>query len=231
MRSSVIAVSPYTLLDSVSYRGATLSLYRRGEQFSIRVDKGELMNSGQHNSEDVLAELACAHVQGIPEPRLLVGGLGLGYTLRAALDHSGPDANITVSELVPAVVRWNREHFGHLAGHPLDDARVQVLEQDVDKVMKKHKQGFDAIMLDVDNGPDGFTRDDNDSLYGYRSLTCAYEALKPGGVLTVWSAARDTGFTQRMLKVGFDVEERQVHARPGKRGSRHNIWIGIRPMS
>lgn len=210
-------------------QGATLRLYQRGEEFSIRVDKqGELMNSRLHHSEDVLAELACEHVQGILEPRLLVGGLGLGFTLRAALDHCGPTARITVSELAPSVVRWNRQHLGHLAGYPLDDPRVDVLIDDVGKVMLAHRHTYDAIMLDVDNGPDGFTREDNDALYGIPGLNRAYDALKPGGVLTVWSSDPDRAFTQRMLKVGFRVSKQRVRARNNRRGHKHNIWIGIR---
>jgi len=222
-------VNPYVLIDTASDCGTTLRLYQRGEEYSIRVDRqGELMNSRLHNSEDALAELACEHIAGRDAPQLLVGGLGMGFTLAAALSHTSPSARITVSELVPAVVRWNREHLGGIAGFPLDDARVQVVEQDVGKVMQQHQNGFDAIMLDVDNGPDGFTRDDNDALYGLRGLNHAYDALKPGGVLTVWSAFTDTAFTQRMLKIGFQVEERRVHAHTANRGTKHNIWIGVR---
>jgi len=222
-------VNPYVLIDTASDRGTTLRLYQRGEEYSIRVDRqGELMNSRLHNSEDALAELACEHITGRDAPQLLVGGLGMGFTLAAALSHTSPSARITVSELMPAVVRWNREHLGSIAGFPLDDERVQVIEQDVGKVMQQHQNGFDAIMLDVDNGPDGFTRDDNDALYGLRGLNHAYNALKPGGVITVWSAFTDTAFTQRMLKIGFQVEERRVHAHTANRGTKHNIWIGIR---
>jgi len=221
---------PFDEIDKASDHGGIMRLYQRGDEWSIRVDKqGELMNSRAHNSEDVLAELACKLIEGRPSPHLLVGGLGMGFTLRSALDHSVQDATVTVSELVPAVVRWNREHLGVLAGFPLDDPRVVVLEQDVGRVMREHEEGFDAIMLDVDNGPDGFTREDNDSLYGYPGLNNAYDALKPGGVLTVWSAAPDTSFAQRMMKVGFDVEERRVRAVATESGGRHTIWIGTRP--
>jgi len=221
---------PFDEIDKASDHGGIMRLYQRGDEWSIRVDKqGELMNSRAHNSEDVLAELACAHVSGRTAVHLLVGGLGMGFTLRAALDHAGPDATVTVSELVPAVVRWNREHLGALAGFPLDDPRVVVLEQDVARVMREHEECFDAIMLDVDNGPDAFTREDNESLYGYPGLNNAYDALRPGGVLTVWSAAPDVSFAQRMMKVGFDVEERRVRAVATESGGRHTIWIGIRP--
>lgn len=222
-------VKPYILIDTASDHGTTLQLYQRDDEFSIRVDKqGELMNNRLHHSEDALAELACEHVTGVEDPHLLVGGLGMGFTLAAALSHTSLTARITVSELMPAVVCWNRKYLGRIAGFPLSDKRVHVVEQDVGKVMREHKNGFDAIMLDVDNGPDGFTRDDNDALYGLRGLNNAYEALKPGGVLTVWSACTDTAFTQRMLKIGFNVEERRVRAYTAKIGRRHNIWIGVR---
>lgn len=223
---------PYRQLDSVTAHGSTLRLYRRGDEFSIRVDKaGELMNSRAHHSEDVLACLACEHLAGREAPHLLVGGLGMGFTLRAALTHSGPSARVTVSELIPAVVRWNRVYLGAVAGFPLDDARVHVMEQDVGRVMREHKNSFDAIMLDVDNGPDAFTREDNDSLYSLTGLNHAYDALRPDGVLTVWSAAPDTAFTQRMMKVGFDVGQRRVRAHAAQSGLRHTIWIGIRPAA
>ena len=222
-------VTPYTLLDTCSDHGTTLKLYQRGDEFSIRVPKqGELMNSSLHNSEEALAKLACEHVTGLEAPHLLVGGLGMGFTLAATLAHTGSSARVMVCELMPSVVRWNHRYFGMVAGFPLDDERVYVVEQDVDKVMRENKGGFDAIMLDVDNGPDGFTRDDNDALYGLRGLNNAYDALKPGGVLTVWSAAPDEAFTQRMLKVGFRVKEKSVRAQSARRGVMHNVWIGIR---
>ncbi|MDQ6973096.1 MAG: MnmC family methyltransferase [Mariprofundaceae bacterium] len=221
---------PFIEIDRADDHGGIMRLYQRGEEWSIRVDKqGELMNSRAHNSEEVLAELACALIAARKAPHLLIGGLGMGFTLRAALEHIVQDASITVSELVPAVVRWNREHLGALAGFPLDDSRVRVLEKDVGKVMLEHEESFDAIMLDVDNGPDGFTREDNDSLYGYPGLTNAYDALKPGGVLTVWSAAPDLSFAQRLMKVGFEVEEKRVRAVASESGGRHTILIGIRP--
>jgi len=223
------AMIPYRLLDTATEHDTTLRLYQRGVDFSIRVDKaGDLMNSRTHHSEDVLAELACERIAGRKSPHLLVGGLGMGFTLATTLSHSDASARITVSELMPAVVRWNREYLGIVSGFPLDDERVTVLEQDVSKVMRDHKNDFDAIMLDVDNGPDAFTRDDNDALYGLRGLNNAFDALKPGGVLTVWSAFPDSAFTQRLMKVGFAVEERRVRAHKNQAGNRHTIWIGIR---
>ncbi len=220
---------PFKLLDTASNHGASMKLYQRGTEFSIRVDKaGELMNSRLHHSEDALAVLACDKLHGREHAKMLVGGLGMGFTLAAALEHALPCAEIVVSELMPAVVRWNREYLGELTQHPLHDARVSVLEQDVAKVMAKHRQGFDAIMLDVDNGPDAFTRSDNDALYGLKGLNRAYDALTRGGVLTVWSAFKDPQFTQRMMKVGFDVEEHQVPAHLGKHSAMHTIWLGVR---
>ena len=219
---------PFKLIDTASHAGATLRLYRRGDEFSIRVDKaGELMNSRAHHSEEVLAELACEKIAGRKNPRLLVGGLGIGFTLSAVLSHTGPDARVFVSELIPAVVRWNREYMGKLAGFPLEDARVEVKAQDVGQVMREH-QDFDAIMLDVDNGPSSFTRDDNNALYSAHGLKIAYDALKPDGVLTVWSAAADPAFTQRMIRAGFEVTEQRVGSHKARRGNRHTIWIAVR---
>jgi len=221
---------PFRLIDTATEHGTTMRLYKRGIDYSIRVDKaGDLMNSRLHYSEDVLAELACKAISGRKKPHLLVGGLGMGYTLAAVLANTTDCARVTVSELMSAVVRWNREYLGILAGCPIEDERVHILEQDVGKVMFENKNGFDAIMLDVDNGPDGFTRDDNDALYGLRGLNNAYDALKPGGVLTVWSASKDQAFTQRMMKVGFKVDQKQVRSLSEKSGVQHTIWIGIRP--
>ena len=220
---------PFRLLDTATEHGATLRLYQRGMEFSIRVDKaGDLMNSRMHHSEDVLAELACKPIAKRKNAHVLVGGLGMGFTLAAALSHTGSCAKVSVAELMPAVVRWNYEYLGIVAGCPLEDERVQVIEGDVGKIMSDHKNGFDAIMLDVDNGPDAFTIDDNDSLYGLRGLNNAYDALKPGGVLTVWSGFPDPSFTQRMRKVGFDVKEKRVRAHKNQVGSKHTIWVGIR---
>ena len=223
-------MTDYTLLDSSTENGTTLRLLQREDEFTIRVDgeHGELMHSSVHNSEDVLAEIACNHVADRQNPRLLVGGLGMGFTLASALLHSDHGARITVAELMPAVVRWNRGVLGAIAGHPLADERVDVLEQDVGKVMRNHKNSFDAIMLDVDNGPDGYTRDDNDNLYGLGGVETAFEALKPGGVLTVWSADTDRNFTQRLMKIGFEVETRRVREHTDNLGAIHTIWVATR---
>ena len=220
---------PFILIDTANWGKTTLRLYQRGDEFSIRVDKaGELMNSRAHYSEEMLAQFACEKITGRINPHLLVGGLGMGFTLAAVLARTGPDARVTVSELIPAVVRWNRDYMGCLAGFPLSDARVQVQEVDVGLVMQQ-QGNFDAIMLDVDNGPGAFTREDNNSLYSSQGLACAFKALKPGGVLTVWSACTDEAFTQRMSRAGFSVTEQRTGSHQSKRGNRHNIWIGVRP--
>jgi len=223
-------MTSYTLIDSSTEHGTTMRLLQRGDEFTIRVDGefGELMHSSVHNSEDVLAELACNHVAERESPHLLVGGLGMGYTLASALLHSGPDARIAVAELMPAVVRWNQTHIGAIAGFPLNDERVEVIVQDVGKVMSSHKNYFDAIMLDVDNGPDGYTRDDNDNLYGLDGLENAFESLKPGGILTVWSSDTDSNFTQRLMKIGFEVEVKRVNEHTDDLGAVHTIWVAVR---
>ncbi|MDX8404915.1 MAG: hypothetical protein R8K50_02040 [Mariprofundus sp.] len=223
-------MTDYTLLDTSSEHGTTLRFLQRGDEFTIRVDDqvGELMHSSVHNSEDVLAELACKHVADREHPRMLIGGLGMGFTLASALRHSGPNAHITVAELMPAVVRWNRGVLGTVAGYPLNDERVDVIIHDVGKVMRDHKNSYDAIMLDVDNGPDGFTRDDNDNLYGLAGLEVAYEALKSGGILTVWSADTDRNFTQRLMKIGFEVEAKRVREHTDNLGAIHTIWVAVR---
>ena len=224
-------MNAYKLLDTSTEHGTTMRLFRRGDEYSIQVDgeDSELMNNGYHYSEDVLAELACEPVRGRKNVHVLVGGLGMGFTLSSALKHSNADATVSVSELMSAVITWNEKYLGEGSGFPLQDQRVSVLNQDVGKVMSEYKNTFDAIMLDVDNGPDGFSRDSNDALYGLTGLTNAYEALKPGGLLTVWSAEPDLAFTQRMMKVGFEVEQQKVKTHPDQTyGARHTIWIGTR---
>jgi len=227
-------MTPWTLLDSAVVPGefagmgaANLRLYQRAAEFSIKAGNSELMNSRVHGSEDALAELGCVALAEQPAARVLVGGLGMGYTLAAALGQLGPDAELVVAELVPAVVRWNRGPLAHLAGHPLHDARVRVCEGDVGKLLRAERTGFDAILLDVDNGPEGLTRKANDWLYGLEGLEAAYAALRPAGVLSVWSAGPDSAFTQRLRKVGFAVQEARVRAR-GTRGARHVIWTAAR---
>jgi spermidine synthase len=221
---------PWILLDSaqVPGNGGELRLYQRGDEFSIRiVGHGELMNSRVHGSEDALAEHTCARLVDGLKPRLLIGGLGMGFTLAAALRHVGDQAQVVVAELVPAVVAWNRGPLGEHAGHPLQDPRVTVREGDVARILKTEQQAYDAILLDVDNGPAGLTRKENDWLYSMNGLSAAYAALRPQGVLAVWSAGPDKAFMQRLRKVGFEVEEVRVRAH-GSKGARHIIWFARR---
>ena len=220
----------WTLLDSVQAPGdgEHLRLLQRDTEFSIRVGNQELMNSRVFGSEQALAELACTRIADRPTARVLIGGLGMGYTLAAALGALNADAQIVIAELVPAVVVWNRGLIGHLTGHPLNDTRVQVRELDVAKLLRKETRAYDAILLDVDNGPEGLTRKENDWLYELNGLNAAYAALRPGGVLAVWSAGYDPTFTQRLVKVGFDAEEKRVRARGAAGGARHIIWVATR---
>jgi len=221
---------PWVLLDSaqVPGSGGELRLYQRGEEFSIRiVGHGELMNSRIYASEDALAELSCARLAHCAAPRMLIGGLGMGYTLATALRHLGAGAEVVMGELVPAVVAWNRGPLGHLAGHPLRDARVTVREEDVGAIVRAEPNAWDAIVLDVDNGPEGLTRRANDWLYGTAGLAAAHAALRPRGVLAVWSAGPSAEFVRRMNKAGFEVDEQRVRARKSK-GSRYVVWLGRR---
>ncbi len=210
-------------------KAGELQLHQRGDDFFISFNGKELMNSRMHGSEDVLAELACRPIARRPKARVLVGGLGLGYTLAASLAILREDATVIVAELVPAVVTWNRSIFGHLAGHPLDDNRVDVQEHDVCILLKNEQGGFDAVMLDVDNSPDSMTQKSNDWLYSDIGLSVIYMALRPQGILTVWSAAPDSLFSTRLRKAGFEVEEKTVSARGGGKGGRHTIWVAHRP--
>jgi len=218
---------PWEFLESarVPGKGGEICLYRRGAEFSIRVGNRELMNSRVHGSEEALADLAYARISGRPRPRILIGGLGMGFTLAAALRRLGTEGRVVVAELVPAVVAWNRGPLAALAGHPLQDARVAVREVDVAQILRETRQAYDAILLDVDNGPEGLAREDNDWLYARPGLEAAHAALRPAGVLAVWSAAPNRVFAQRLRRVGFAVDEVQVSARSSRKGRRHTIWL------
>ena len=223
-------MTPWILLDSaqVPGNGGELCLYQRGDEFSIKVTgRGELMNSRVHGSEDALAEHTCARLADSLKPRLLIGGLGMGFTLAATLQHVGEQAQVVVAELVPAVVAWNKGPLGEHAGHPLRDPRVTVREGDVARILMEEQLAYDAILLDVDNGPEGLTRKENDWLYSMNGLNAAYTALRPRGLLAVWSASPDKGFLQRLRKAGFEVDEVRVRAR-GSRGARYIIWFARR---
>jgi spermidine synthase len=222
-------MKPWELLDTTAVPGdgSEMRLYRRDAEYSIKAGHHELMNSRVHGSEDALAELACKRVRNRPQPRVMVGGLGMGYILAAALQALGPEAEVVVAELVPAVVTWNRNILGVLAGDPLTDKRVSVFEGDVGKLIRAKQSHYDAILLDVDNGPEGLTRKENDSLYSPGGLNAASAALRPGGILAVWSISPDQAFTKKMQRAGFTVEEIRVRAH-GNRGARHMIWLGIK---
>ncbi|MBB3997960.1 spermidine synthase [Aureimonas pseudogalii] len=222
---------PWVHLDTAAIPGdgGTLKLMQRGHEFSIMLGANELMNSRLSGSEEALATLACDRIAGRSHPRVLVGGLGMGFTLRAALAHLPADAAMVVAELVPSVVAWARGPMAGLHAGTLDDPRVSVVEHDVAAVIEEAKGGFDAILLDVDNGPDGLTMAANDGLYDYTGLAAAREALKPGGVLAVWSSGPDTAFTSRLKRSAFTVEEVPTRAGRSRRGARHMIWLATRP--
>ncbi len=218
---------PRILLDSAPIPGSDkkLLLYIHGKDYSIDISgEGELMSSRVHGSERALAELTCERIRSRPKPRILVGGLGMGFTLAAALQQLGPAAQVVVAELVPEVVEWNRGPLGQVSGSPLEDERVVVAEGDVANIIKSEKRGFDAIILDVDNGPDGLTQESNNWLYSHAGLTASRIALKPGGILSVWSAGPDIRFVKRLKQNGFRVEEKVVYAH-GMKGGKCVIWI------
>ena len=220
-------MNPWILLDQINVPGdgGIMKLYRRAHEFSISVKNEELMNSRMHGSEDALAELACKRVANRETPCVLIGGLGMGFTLGAVLANLGANAEVIVAELVPAVIQWNRTHLAELAGHPLDDPRVSVRTSDVRLVIKADKDAYDAILLDVDNGPDGLTHEGNNRLYTHGGLAAAKAALKPGGILAVWSAEPDKSFSKRLRGSGFKMEEISVRARGKRGGRRHTIWL------
>lgn len=205
-----------------------LGLYQRGSDYFIRIVGGQdLMNSRAHGSEDALGRMACAEIAGTANGRVLVGGLGMGFTLAAALGALKEDAEVVVVEIVPGVVDWNHGPLGSVAGRPLEDPRVRVEVADVFDIAREDGAPFDAILLDVDNGPDGLTRPTNEKLYTRTGLATLSAALRPRGVLAVWSAAPDRAFSKRLRSSGFSVEERTVRAHAGK-GARHVIWMARR---
>ncbi len=222
-------MNPWVVIDKVTVPGdgGEMKLLQRAHEFTINVKNEELMNNQQHGSEDALAELTCKPLATRRRPVVLIGGLGMGYTLRAALDHLGPQAHVVVAELVPAVIQWNRTHLAHLAGRPLEDHRVTVRQGDVGVVIREKPATYDAILLDVDNGPEGLTHKGNNRLYTLDGLEDSKVALKPGGVLAVWSARPDKAFTKRLRSVGFNIEEVPARSR-GTRGRWHHIWLATK---
>lgn len=222
---------PWILLASATApQGETLRLLRRGDEFSIRLaDGNELMNSRLGGSEEALATIALSRLRGRGAPRILIGGLGMGFTLRAALAVAPPDARLIVSEIVPELVDWASGHMASVFRGCLSDNRVEVWQGDVCDAISEATASFDAILLDVDNGPDGLTRAGNAALYGDAGLQSTYRALVPGGVLAVWSAAPDRNFSKRLSGSGFEVQSDTVRAGRTKRGNRHTIWTAVRP--
>lgn len=222
---------PWLHLDTATTPdGQTLRLKQRGAEFSIMLGTNELMNSRLSGSEEALARLSIERLGHAASPHILIGGLGMGFTLRAALAALGPDARVTVAELMPAVIAWARGPMAEIFAGSLDDPRVTIRQGDVAAMIATGPSAFDAILLDVDNGPDGLTVDANDRLYSMSGLAQSRRSLRPGGVLAVWSSGPDAGFTKRLKQTGFAVEEVNTRAR-GKRGARHVIWIAAKPMS
>jgi len=218
---------PWVELGSASVPGdgGMLRLMQRGAEFSIMAGAIELMNSRLSGSEEALASLTRARLKGRSKLHILIGGLGMGFTLRAALAEFGPDADITLAELVPEVIAWAKGPLAHIHGESLTDPRVTVFEGDVAKLINGEQARYDAILLDVDNGPEGLMRKDNDDLYDSYGLTEAHAALRPGGVLAVWSVAPHLAFARRLRAAGYDVEELRVHANGKGGGARHVIWL------
>jgi spermidine synthase len=220
---------PWSLVDAAQVPGGgELRLKQRGAEFSIMLGQNELMNSRLSGSEEALATIACERIRDRKAPRILIGGLGMGFTLRAALAALGPAARIVVAELVPAVVAWARGPMAEVFADSLTDPRVSIRETDVGQLIRAEAGAFDAILLDVDNGPEGLTRKTNDALYDLKGLSAARAALRPGGVLAVWSSTQNPKFTWRLGKAGFAVEEVRARANGSRGGARHVIWIATR---
>ncbi len=208
--------------------GTDIRLIRRADEYLILANGRPLMSNRLHGSEEALATLACGHSKVRDRPRVLVGGLGMGFTLRAVLDVLPPEAVVTVAELLPAVIEWNRTLLGALAAHPLNDPRVRIQIADVGFTLRANPGGFDVVLLDVDNGPAAFTVITNSGLYDSGGVVAAYAALRPLGTLAVWSAWEDRKFEQRLRFHGFDVKVARVQARMKKGGKRHTIFLGIK---
>jgi spermidine synthase len=212
--------------ETLAPDGTAVKLVRRDEEYIMLAGGKPLMSSRAHGSEQALATFACRHAQNIPHAHVLIGGLGMGFTLRAALDLLPPDAEIVTVELIPAVVDWNRGPLAPLAGNPLQDPRVRIEISDVAQLIRESRNRFDAVLLDVDNGPSAFSSSKNARLYSDRGLAAARAALKPGGVLAIWAAQEDRNFEQRFRRAHFDVRAEHLRGRLKKGGPRHVIYIG-----
>ncbi|CAN7719720.1 hypothetical protein LJR245_006083 [Rhizobium leguminosarum] len=223
---------PWIQLDSATIPGENgeLRLKQRGSEFSIMLGANELMNSRLSGSEEALATLSWDRIKSHPKPRILIGGLGMGFTLRVALGVLPEDADVTVAELVPAVIAWARGPMAEVFKGCLDDPRVGIHQCDVGEAIRAGMAAYDAILLDVDNGPDGLTRKSNDRLYDFAGLRAASNALRPGGVLAVWSSGPDPDFTRRLKDSGFSVDAVNTRANGKRGGARHVIWLAVKPV-
>ena len=221
---------PWLQIDTARVPGADveLRLMRRGADFSMMLGPNELMNSRLSGSEEALATLACRRIEAVKRPNLLIGGLGMGFTLRAALAVLGTDAGITVAELVPAVIAWARGPMASIFAESLNDPRASILNADVIEVIRSHPSAFDAILLDVDNGPEGLIRKANDALYNLKGLKAIRRALRPNGVLAVWSSGPNPLFSKRLRDAGFAVNEVGVRATTKRSGAHHVIWFATK---
>jgi spermidine synthase len=221
---------PWLQIDTAPVPGAEveLRLMQRGSEFSMMLGSNELMNSRHSGSEEALATLACKRIEAVKRPHLLIGGLGMGFTLRAALAVLGAEARIVVAELVPAVIAWARGPMADLFGDSLEDPRASILSADVVEVIQSQPSAFDAILLDVDNGPEALIRKANDALYNPSGLKAIHRSLRPGGVLAVWSSGPNGSFSKRLRDAGFDVNEVSVRATTKRSGAHHVIWFATR---
>jgi spermidine synthase len=221
---------PWLQVDTARVPGAEveLRLMRRGAEFSMMLGPNELMNSRLSGSEEALATLACKRLEAVKAPHLLIGGLGMGFTLRAALAVLGAEARITVAELVPAVIAWASGPMAGIFGDSLRDPRATIREADVADVIGGRAAAFDAVLLDVDNGPEGLIRKANDALYDPQGLKAIRRALRPGGILAVWSSGPHPAFTKRLRDAGFDVNEVNLRATTRRSGVRHVIWFATK---
>lgn len=217
--------------ETTTQDGSIMRLMRQDTEYLISVDGKTLMSNRMHGSEEALATAACGRLEHADAPRVLIGGLGMGFTLAATLRTLPDDAVVTVAELVPSVVEWNRGALGECAGHPLRDRRVHVVVDDVGFVLRGNRNRFDAVLLDVDNGPAAFTDAANHGLYNNAGVEACYAALTPGGILAVWSAWEDRKFEQRLRFHGFAASVEHVRARLNKGGRYHTLFIGVKPAA
>ncbi|VWX54329.1 Spermidine synthase [Novosphingobium sp. 9U] len=209
--------------------GVEMRLIRNEDDFAILLERNELMSSDMFASEQALATMTCERLGGRPAPQLLIGGYGMGFTLRSALAALGPDAGVTVAEIVPEIIEWARGPMHGLTAECLDDPRVLLVMEDVAMLIDAAREAYDAILLDVDNGPEGLTRRLNDQLYSNRGLQSALDALKPRGILAIWSAGAEPSFTRQLARAGFEVTEVPVRALHDGTGDNHMIWFAQKP--